>query len=228
MITAYIEGNHSYTIYFSRLIKDCNNKQHYAVSGKFYLLKTLFCFYYYPGSFLQWKFWLQPEQCVWSHYNRAVLENLILRVPTMAPFSYYLSLGYNRSRANFLPSYSGRWLETNLICCTYPTYTLLHWEKKHVQYPDCGWFGAQAVLGSGQVYALLVSVQKGHRVGRNTDTHQHESFDRTPSSKSQAAFRAVIHWFLATSSLFPHHHFSTASSCPRPARFCLRKVHEAG
>lgn len=45
MITAYIEGNHSYTIYFSRLIKDSNNKQHYAVSGKFYLLKMLSAFF---------------------------------------------------------------------------------------------------------------------------------------------------------------------------------------
>lgn len=44
MITAYIEGNHSYTIYFSRLIRDSNNKQHYAVSGKFYLLKMLSAF----------------------------------------------------------------------------------------------------------------------------------------------------------------------------------------
>jgi len=41
MITAYIEENHSYTMYFSRLIKEGNNKQHYAVSGKFYLLKML-------------------------------------------------------------------------------------------------------------------------------------------------------------------------------------------
>lgn len=44
MITAYIEGNHSYSIYFSRLIKDSNNKQRYAVSGKFYLLKMLLAF----------------------------------------------------------------------------------------------------------------------------------------------------------------------------------------
>lgn len=44
MITAYIEGNHSYSIYFSRLIKDSNNKQRYAVSGKFYLLKMLSAF----------------------------------------------------------------------------------------------------------------------------------------------------------------------------------------
>lgn len=44
MITAYIEGNHSYTMYFSRLIKDSNNKQHYTVSGKFYLLKTFSAF----------------------------------------------------------------------------------------------------------------------------------------------------------------------------------------
>lgn len=44
MITAYIEGNHSYTKYFSRLIKDSNNKHHYAVSGKFYLLKMLSAF----------------------------------------------------------------------------------------------------------------------------------------------------------------------------------------
>lgn len=142
----------------------------------------------------------------------------------MAPFSYYLSLGYNRSRANFLPSNSGRWLETNLICCTNPTYTLLHWEKKHVQYLDCGRFGAQAasqaVLCSGQVCALLGSIQKGHHVGCNTDTHQHDPFDRTPSSKSQAAFRAIIHSFLVTTSLFPHD-FPIACSCPRPAKFCL-------
>lgn len=44
MIAAYIERNYSYTKYFSRLIKNSNNKHHYAVSGKFYLLKTLSAF----------------------------------------------------------------------------------------------------------------------------------------------------------------------------------------
>jgi len=89
----------------------------------------------------------------------------------MAPFSYYLSLGCNKSCANFLPSNSGRWLETNLIHCTYPTYTLLHGKQQqkkktqkthHVQYPDMDQFGAQAevwtMFGNEQVYVMLGSM----------------------------------------------------------------------
>lgn len=73
---------------------------------------------------------------------------------------------------------------------------LLRWGKKHIQYPDSSQFGAQTathtVLGSGQAYTLLGSLHKGRHIGHNTDTYQQESFDHTPSSKSQAASRAVI------------------------------------
>lgn len=75
----------------------------------------------------------------------------------MAPLTYYLSLGYNKSRANFLPSNPGRWLETNIIFHMYPVALR---GKKSVQYPECGWFGGQAVWGHRQVSALLGRVQK--------------------------------------------------------------------
>lgn len=54
-------------------------------------------------------------------------------------------------------------------------YPIVLGEKKNVQYPDCGLFGAQAaaqaVLGSGQVYALLGSVEN-HHPGCNVDACQ--------------------------------------------------------
>lgn len=81
----------------------------------------------------------------------------------MAPLTYYLSLGYDKSQANFLPSNSGRWLETNIIFHMHPV-ALRAKKKKCVQYPECGCFGGQAapqaVLGHRQVSALLGRVQK--------------------------------------------------------------------
>lgn len=72
--------------------------------------------------------------------------------------------------------------------------TLRKKKKKHFQYPDIGQFGAQATLqamfGNVQVCALLTSVHKGHHVGHNEDTHQHESLTIILSGtcRSQKAF----------------------------------------
>lgn len=155
------------------------------------------------------------------------MENLILIVPTMAPLTYYLSLGCNKSRANFLPSYSGRWLETNIIFHIHPVAlgggkksvfnTLIVAGLEHRQPHRQCWVTGRFLLCWGGY----------KRPPCNMDTHQQESFHCTPLSKSQAAFRAVIHWFLATNSLSPHHQFPTACTCPRSARFCLWKMPEA-
>lgn len=63
-------------------------------------------------------------------------------------------------------------------------------KKKHFQYPDWPVWSADYTTGNVQVCALLTSVHKGHHVGHNENTHQHESLTIILSGtcRSQKAF----------------------------------------
>lgn len=101
-------------------------------------------------------------------------------------------------------------------CCT--------WERKKRVFNILSVAGLEDRLTHRQCWVtggFLLCWAGYKRPPSNMDTHQQESFHCTPPSKSQTAFRAVIHWFLANNSLSPHHQFSTACTCP--ARFLFLK-----